>query len=162
MQLRKAIRGAVRKATRRMVVVRKATRRMAGVRRATRVRLAPQGRRLGRPRDTLITQHRPTRLLRDMDRTAPHAATQEETAAEGIRQLRATARVAAMDRPRRTLPAATALLVPIRRRAPIVAEAEAIAAVVAEAIAAEAAAVDRALPVAVVAIPVAAAIDNSV
>jgi hypothetical protein len=43
-----------------------------------------------------------------------------------------------------------------------VAEAEAIAAVVAEAIAAEAAAVDRALPVAVVAIPVAAAIDNSV
>ena len=120
MQLRKAIRGVARKATRHMGEVRKATTPIAAATLTTTLARGrgPQGRRPGRRRDTRITQRRPTRLLRDMDRLARQVATQEETAAEGIRQLRATARVAAMDRPRRTLPAATALQVPIRRRAP--------------------------------------------
>ena len=110
MPLRKATRGAVRKAT---------TPIAAAARTTTRARdRAPPGRRPGRLLDTRITQRRRTRLLRDMDRLAQPAATQEETAADRIRQLPPTAPAAAMDRARPTLPAATALRVPIRRRAP--------------------------------------------
>jgi hypothetical protein len=138
MQLRKAIRGAVRKATRRMAAIRKAT--LAR-------RLAPLGRRQGHPLDTPITPRRHTRPLRDMDQLAQQVATAQETAVDRIRQLPATARVAALDRARFT--AAVAQPRPIRRRAP--------RAVLAEGIApqAEAEAVgDRTPPVAVAAIPV--------
>ena len=143
---------------------------MAAVRTAAQAPgIAPQGRRQGRLLDTRITQRRPTRLLRDMGRLALEMATGEETATDRIRQLPATARAAAMDRARRTLPAATARRAPTRRRAPMVVAVPtlprapmvvAVVAIAAEvvavvAIAAEAAmAVDRTPPVAVVAIPV--------
>src|ERR1039458_1998970 len=92
MQLRKAIRGVVRKATPPIAAARTTT--LAR-------RPAPQGRRQpGHLLDMRITQRRRTSTLRDMDRRAQQVATAQEAAADRIRQLPATARVAAMDQAR--------------------------------------------------------------
>src|SRR5664279_1116516 len=112
-QLHRATRVAVRKATR------------MGVPTPTRARrLAPLGRRQGRPLVTAITPRRRTPLLRDMDRQARRVATPVEATADRIRQSRATARAAVLDPARRTAAAAPGRLT--RRRALRAVRAEAI------------------------------------
>ena len=137
----------LRRATRRVtrMAVRKATR--MGVPTATRARrLAPLGRRQGRPPVTAIMRRQRTPLLRDMDRLAQRMATAEEATADRIRQSRATARAAVLDPARRTAAVAPRLLTrrPALRpvRAEAIAPREAVAAeelhtLVAEAVEAE-------------------------